>query len=44
MDAWHLSSAAFALEALADFGEARAFMTRDAEQARVAEKLGFTVL
>lgn len=44
MDAWHLSSAAFALEALADVGETRAFMTRDVEQARVAAKLGFTVL
>lgn len=44
MDAWHLSSAAFALDALADPGEGRAFLTRDAEQHRVAEALGFTVL
>ncbi len=44
MDAWHLSSASFALDALADDGEARAFLSRDAEQQVVASQLGFTVL
>lgn len=44
MDAWHLSSAAFALDALADPGEVRAFLTRDAEQHSVASQLGFAVL
>lgn len=44
MDAWHLACASIALEALADPGEERAFVTRDVEQAVEARALGFTVL
>jgi predicted nucleic acid-binding protein len=44
MDAWQLACATIAFDALADVGEERAFVTHDAEQARVASQLGFTVL
>lgn len=44
MDARHLACASIAMEALADPGEERVFVTRDAEQEVEARALGFTVL
>ena len=44
MDAWHLACASIAVESLAEPGEERAFVTRDAEQEVEALALGFTVL
>jgi predicted nucleic acid-binding protein len=44
MDAWHLACASIAIDSLADPGEERAFVTRDAEQEVEARALGFTVL
>lgn len=44
LDAWHLACAQLAREDLLDTDEELGFMSFDKEQARVAEKLGFTVL
>lgn len=44
MDAWHLACARIALPQLAEAGEAQAFATRDAEQARAARDLGLEVI
>ncbi len=44
MDAWHLACASIAMDSLADPGEERVFVTRDAEQEVEARTLGFTVL
>ena len=44
MDAWQLACAYLAFDALAEPREECAFVTRDAEQARVAREWGYTVL
>ena len=44
MDAWHLAVAALILPELAEAGETPGFATRDAEQGRIAETLGFQVI
>ncbi len=44
MDAWHFAVAAVVGPTLLEVGEARAFATRDDEQASVVEQLGFLVL
>ncbi|MBJ7472886.1 MAG: type II toxin-antitoxin system VapC family toxin [Solirubrobacteraceae bacterium] len=44
MDAWHLAVAALTVPRLAERGESIGFASRDAEQARVAELLGFSLL
>ena len=44
MDAWHVAVAGIALPMLAEPGEARAFATRDREQAAAARALGFEVV
>jgi len=44
MDAWQLASAYLTFDALAETREECAFVTRDAEQARVARDWGFTLL
>lgn len=44
MDAWQLACAHLSFGALAEPHEERAFVTRDAEQARVAASWGCTVL
>ena len=44
MDAWQLACAHLAFNALAEPQEERAFVTRDAEQARVAASWGYTIL
>ena len=41
MDAWQLACAHLTFEALAEPGEQVAFVTRDAEQARVAREWGY---
>jgi len=43
MDAWHLACAMLAFDELAEPGEVRIFVTRDAEQASAARDLGLTV-
>lgn len=42
MDAWHLATATLTIPALAEPGEPVAFASRDADQAAVAELLGFS--
>lgn len=44
MDAWHLAAASLILPELVGPSEEPAFATRDAEQARIAESLGFQVI
>ena len=44
MDAWQLACAYLTFDALAEPHEERAFVTRDAEQARVARSWGYTIL
>ncbi len=44
MDAWHLAVAELATPELAEPGEQVAFASRDAQQAAVAELLGFTIV
>lgn len=44
MDAWHLAVAALTVPSLVERGEPVGFASRDAEQARVAELLGFAPL
>ncbi len=44
MDAWHLAAASLILPSVAEPGEEQAFATRDADQAAVAQELGFSVL
>lgn len=44
LDAWHLAAASLVLPELVGPGETAAFATRDADQAKVAESLGFEVI
>lgn len=44
MDAWHLAVARLAVPGLVETGEEMAFASRDRDQRRVAEELGFTPL
>jgi uncharacterized protein len=44
MDAWQLACAHLTFEALADPHEQTAFVTRDAEQARVAQEWGYLLI
>ena len=44
MDAWHLAVADLTVPGLAERGEPFGFASRDAEQARVAELLGFALV
>ena len=44
IDAWQLACAHLAFGALAEPNEELAFVTRDAEQARVAQSWGYTIL
>jgi predicted nucleic acid-binding protein len=44
MDAWHLACATITVPQLAEPGEARAFATRDTEQASAARELGLTTM
>lgn len=44
LDAWHLATARLTAPKLAAPGEPVAFATRDAEQAAVAESLGFALI
>jgi predicted nucleic acid-binding protein len=43
-DAWHLAAAAIVMPDLVEPGEPGAFASRDAQQAAVAELLGFTTI